>query len=368
MSRGRKGKTLAGRGRVLRRDDASPEVVRRRVELPTPPPSVLPGRLEASLSALNAVLGDYLKDRANGLEIEMQLHVNNRPVRCDREGLARAYPDASHRICLLVHGLGTHEGVWSFPADRAVSYGSLLQKDLGYTPCYVRYNSGLHISENGRSLAELLEALVRDHPVEVKEIAVLGYSMGGLVVRSACDVAAREGHGWVERVKRIVYIGAPHLGAPLEKIGNVVAWVLRTIDVPHTKLVADVIDLRSSGIKDMRYANLAPEDWQGFDPDVLLEDHRKAVPLAPRAAHHLVVGTLTGGERHVLTRLFGDAMVRVPSAAGRSRDGKRSPVFPQENVRIFPGLGHVALAHDRAVYEQIRAWLGGELFREEGAS
>ena len=347
MSRGPKSRTLARRGRVPSRDDAHP------------PPRMLPGRLEASLSVLNAVLGDYLKDRANGLEIEMELYVKNRRVQCDRVGLAQAYPDASRRLCVLVHGLGTHEGVWAFPADRAVSYGSLLQEDLGYAPYYVRYNSGLHVSENGQSLAELLETLFHNHPVEVEEIAVLGYSMGGLVVRSACDVAVREGHGWVERVKRIVYIGAPHLGAPLEKLGNVIAWVLRTIDVPHTKLVADVIDLRSSGIKDMRYANLAPEDWQGFDPDALLEDHRKVVPLALGATHHLVVGTLTGGERHLLTRLLGDSMVRVPSAAGRSRDGKRSPIFPQEHVRIFPGLGHVALAHDRAVYDQIKAWLGG---------
>jgi triacylglycerol lipase len=316
-------------------------------------------KLDRTISALNAFVGDYLRQRANGLEITMGFYDRGERLACDRREIARAHPGATGRICILVHGLGDHEGVWRFPVKGDVSYGSLLQKDLAYTPFYLRYNTGLHISENGEALAGLLEMLVERHPVRVREIIVLGHSMGGLVARSACEAAARARHRWVERLTRAFYIGSPHLGAPLEKLGNAVGRVLRAIRNPYVKLVADVVDLRSSGIRDLRHANILREHWEGLDAGALAPDDRIAVPLRPGIAHYAVVGTLTVSERHVITQLFGDAIVRVPSAAGRCRDEDRALRFPQENVKVFRGLNHRRLAHDRKVYRQIRSWCGG---------
>jgi triacylglycerol lipase len=317
-------------------------------------------KLDGTISVLNAVLGDYLRERANGLEIRMGLYHRNEPLACDRRAIAQAHPDATGRLCVLVHGLGHNERIWRFPGTRTASYGSLLRKDLAYTPFYVRYNTGLHVSENGDALARLLDTLVEHHPVEVREIAIVGHSMGGLVARSACHAGVRERHHWVDRVTRVFYIGCPHLGAPMEKLGNVVAWVLRAIGNPYTKLVSDVGNLRSSGIKDLRYGNLVPRHWEGLDPDALLQDHHSPVPLLPGIAHYALVGTLAASERHVITQLLGDGLVRVPSAAGRSDREDRALRFPQENVRVFPGVHHRRLAHDRRVYSQIRAWCAGE--------
>ncbi len=329
---------------------------------PGPAAGAFPGKLEATLSVLNAIVGDYLRQRGNDLEIEMGLYHANEPLACDRNAIARAHPAATAKLCVLLHGLAVNEGAWSFPGQRDVSYGTLLARDLGYTPFHVRYNTGLHISDNGRSLARLLTALVASYPVEVREIVLVGHSMGGLVVRSACEMARIERRQWLTRVAHAFYLGTPHLGAPLERVGNVVACVLSAVGVAHTSLIADVINLRSAGIKDLRYANLTAADWEGHDPDALLQDHRQAVPLDPGISHHFLVGAMGAHEAHVLTRIFGDGMVPVPSAAHRLADGERS----QGRVKLFPGIGHVAVAHHPDVYEWIRRCCASARHIEEG--
>jgi hypothetical protein len=155
-------------------------------------------------------------------------------------------------------------------------------------------------------------------------------------------------------VKRAFYIGTPHLGAPLERFGNVLTWALTALDNPYTKLVADIVNLRSSGIKDLRYANLRREDWEGADANALLQNRRHPVPLLPHIRHHLVAGALSSDPR--LALLFGDAIVPLKSATGRAAPEDLCAPFPQEHVRIMPALDHLRLAHDPEVYAQLRAW------------
>jgi pimeloyl-ACP methyl ester carboxylesterase len=316
-----------------------------------------PTGLDATLSVLNAVVGDYLRRRSNPLAIELSLYDHGRPLPCEREAIARAHPAATERLCVLVHGLAVNEGVWSFPGEPDRSYAASLEHDLGYTPFQLRYNTGLHVSENGALLAQLLEALVRCNPVEVRELVLIGHSMGGLVVRSACEVAREMGRPWLGRVSHAFYLGSPHRGAPLEKAGNVVAWALQAVGVVHTSVIADVLNLRSAGIKDLRFGSLVPADWRGRDPNALLEDTCTPVPLAPGIAHHFGVGGLAAHERHLVTRLLGDAMVSVASAEARGRARERDTL---EDVRFFPRVGHVALAHHEDVYRWLRACCAGE--------
>ncbi len=313
------------------------------------------GRLEAALSLLNAIVGDHLRRRSNALEIPFGLYQDGRPLPCAREAIARAHPAATGKLCLLVHGLAANEGVWSFLGDRRRTYGSLLQRDAGYTPFQVRYNTGLHVSDNGAALAQLLDALVREYPSEVRELVLVGHSMGGLVVRSACEVARARGSAWLGRVAHAFYLGTPHGGAPLERLGAVVAWSLRAIGVSHTRLIADVLDVRSAGIKDLRFAQIVAKDWEGRDAA------RAVVPLAPGISHHFGVGGLGRHEGHVMTRLLGDAMVPVASASapGGLLDGGA-----RADARFFPGLGHVALAHHPDVYAWIEACCAGRASRE----
>jgi pimeloyl-ACP methyl ester carboxylesterase len=308
--------------------------------------------LEIAIGVLNGTLGDYLKRTGNGLATPMQIVHAEKPVAPVRPALAAAYPGATPRIAVLVHGLMSVESVWRMPDGE--TYGSLLARDFGYTPMYIRYNTGLHISENGAALAELLERLVEEYPTPVEELLLMGHSMGGLVLRSATHAASERGMRWLSLVQRAFYIGTPHLGAPLERLGNALSWTLGKVGNPYTSLIADIVNLRSSGIKDLRYANLRREDWEGADADALLQNRRHPVPLLAHIRHHLVAGTLSRDPR--LSMLFGDAMVAVHSATGRARPRDRCAPFPQEHVRIMHGMDHMRLACDPEVYAQIRAW------------
>lgn len=312
--------------------------------------------LELAIGVLNGTIGDYLKRTGNGLATSMTLAHENRALPLARAAIAAAFPAATPRVMVFVHGLMSTETVWEM-AD-GTSYGSRFAHDFSVTPLYVRFNSGLHVSENGEALDALLEQLIDEYPVPIEELILVGHSMGGLVIRSAAHAGADRDRRWLALVKRAFYLGTPHLGAPLERFGNVLTWVLRkvgdTIGDPYTPLIADILNLRSSGVKDLRYANLRREDWEGSDADALLQNRRHPVPLLPHIRHHLVAATLSDDPR--LSLLFGDAIVPLRSATGRARPPDRAALFPQEHVRVLSRLDHLSLAHEPEVYAQLHTW------------
>jgi triacylglycerol lipase len=313
-------------------------------------------KLDASLAVLNGVIGDFLVKTGNGLAMEMRLFAEvggAQPLVLAGPDLARALPAATGRIVLLVHGLASTERIWEM-ADGS-DYGTHLSRDLGFTPLYLRYNSGRQIAENGAALSETLSSLVAGYPVPIDEIVLVGHSMGGLVVRSACHVARLGDRPWLARVKRAIYLGTPHLGAPLERIGRVVTSALRMVDDPYTRLVADIASLRSEGLQDLGNADLRPEDRardRGWS--IGLTDPRHPVPLLPELAHHLVAGSVT--DHPLLAALFGDSLVPVQSATA----GLDGAALRPGHVRRVTRINHLAIARSPAVYEYVRAWCAGE--------
>ena len=172
----------------------------------------------ALVAAINGLIGDTLERRQSALHQPMALRVRGVAIGSGRSELAAAYPDAGPRVAVFLHGLMETEFSWSWGArETGDTYGELLERELGITPVYLRYNSGLRISENGRALADLLDEVVAGWPVPVEEIALIGHSMGGLIARSGAHQAELERKVWPTLVKRIVSLGTPHMGAPLEQ-------------------------------------------------------------------------------------------------------------------------------------------------------
>ena len=320
----------------------------------------LPATLDLAISALNGLVGDHLERNGNGLRTRMEFRHEGRSVALDAETLRRTYPGAGPKLAVFVHGLACNEQVWRFYSeelygDRETTYGSLLEQDLGYTPLYLRYNSGLHVSENGALLAEKMEELVRAWPVAVEEIVLVGHSMGGLVARSACHDGKQRRNGWIGSVRHIFCLGTPHLGAPLEKLGNVMGWALNVSDL--TRPIANIVNGRSDGIKDLRFGYLVEEDWRGRDTDALLEDNRHDIPFLDSAAHYFVAATVTESPRDPRGFILGDLLVRFPSALGRGVQPARRVSFRAANKSHLGMTTHLRLLNHPAVYDQIRFWL-----------
>jgi len=311
---------------------------------------------DAAVRILSGMVGEYLDNQGNELAVQMRFHTQGRPLPLPLDTLKEVYPDSTAKICILIHGLMCDESIWTFRDDSENTYGSLLEQDLGYTPFYLRYNTGLHISKNGQKFSDMMENLFKAYPVNIEEIVVIAHSMGGLVARSACYYATQHQMDWVKKVQKFFFLGSPHLGAPLEKVGNVLSNVLQAIPRPYTKLAGDVVNLRSSGIKDLRYGYLTDEDWEGKDPDGILQNNKNTIPLLDGVSHYIITGRLTKNPEHPVAQWFGDAIVRKPSALGQSKNEEHSIPFPSGHHREFPKVGHLKLTHFSEIYEQIKLW------------
>jgi hypothetical protein len=314
--------------------------------------------MEAALAVLNGVVGDHLAATGNPLAIPMRLRRNGVPLELRRRPLAAALPGAGGKILVLIHGSCMNDLLWS---RRGHDHGAALSADLGYTALYLHYDSGLHVSENGRELASLLEQLVSAWPVRVEELAILAHSMGGLVARSACHQAARDGHRWPRRLRQVVFLGTPHHGAPAERLGNWVNVVLGS--APFTGPLARLPRIRSAGVTDLRHGSLLEEDWRGRDRFGRGPDRRRHVPL-PRGVKCLAVAASASKGPGAVLR--GDGLVPVDSALGRHPDPERTLAFPASGRFIAWGAGHLDLLDRPDVYAHVRDWMRGGPGRRAG--
>lgn len=312
--------------------------------------SVGPER-EAMLAVVNGVIGDHLSESRNPLALSMQLRHRGEPLADTSHALRRALPHATGKLLVLIHGLCMTDHQWT---RRGHDHGDALARDLGYTPVCAFYNTGLHISINGKALAAQLEQLFAAWPVPVDEIVLIGHSMGGLVARSACHAGDDAGHLWRPRLRSLVTLGSPHHGAPLERGGHELDRALgMSRYIAPFRLLGRI---RSAGITDLRFGNVLDEHWQGRDRFAHHGDPRRSLALPAGVACYAIAGTLA---TRTAERLPGDGLVTVASALGLHRDPALALGFPDAHRWIAPGIGHFDLLAAPAVYDTIRRWLSG---------
>ncbi|MFO1302466.1 MAG: alpha/beta hydrolase [Burkholderiales bacterium] len=282
---------------------------------------------EAALAVLNGVLGDHLARTRNPLAIAMRVRSAGAAVALAPDALSRAFPDATSHVVVLLHGLCMNDLLWRRDGH---DHGAALASDLGLTPVYVHYNTGLAIAANGAELDALLRDLVDAWPRPVETLTLIGHSMGGLVARRAMESAMRHGHAWIDLLDAYVCLGTPHLGAPLERAGS---WVDHLASLsPYSAPFARLGKLRSVGIQDLRHA--LPGD----------------LPLPAHLRAYAIAGSLQKAPRKPGARVHGDGLVTVRSALGME--------MPESHRHIAYGTGHLDLLGSRGVYARMRAWIG----------
>jgi triacylglycerol lipase len=291
-------------------------------------------------SVVNGVIGDTLEAENSPLAIPMQLLGKPR----------------GKKLCILVHGIFDTVHTWRFSKNVNQDYGFLLKKDFGYTPLYVAYNTGLHISTNGQALARLLNEAWKKNPYRVREIIFIGHSMGGLVIRSACYYGQKMRAPWVKHVKKIFFLGTPHLGSDWEKLGHLTTVILKMVPDLWSRGIATLGNKRSAGIKDLRFGYLVDEDWQGQRENAFWHDNRHSVPLLPGVAYYNVASLMAKESKNVLSEYWGDGLVHLRSATGKSFLKSKTLPFSPKHFRILRGFTHTQVTHDGQVYRQIRKW------------
>jgi pimeloyl-ACP methyl ester carboxylesterase len=287
---------------------------------------------------------------------KVDLNKNSRDDGCPNN---RAIPNSkvhipgnpSSKILISVHGLCMNDQLWTRKGhNHALKVSSI----LGYTNVTVNYNSGLHISTNGQTLAEGIEALVSQWPVAVSQIILLGHSMGGLLVRSACHYSSMADYSWRNKLKSMIFLGSPHHGAPLEKGGN---WLNILLDQsPYTTPFTYLGNRRSCGITDLRFGYLLDRDWLDREPNET-DSYKYSVPLPKDVNCFLVAGSRTNQTDCLSYNLIGDGIVPVKSALGIHKDPDHQLGVAKENTFIAKQTHHLDLLSSQEVYEKMVSWL-----------
>lgn len=306
-------------------------------------------RQDALIAAMNGVFGDHLAETGNPLAIPMRARVGGRPLPLEPGALGAALPDAGPRPLVLVHGSCMSDRQW---LRRGHEHGAALARDLGVTPVWIHYNSGLHISTNGGALAALLEQLVAAWPTPIADLTLVGHSMGGLVIRSACHTAEAERLRWRPALTRFVGLGVPHHGAPLERAGNLLHATLGA--TRHSAPLTRLARIRSAGVTDLRHGYVLDEHWQGHDRFARTGDRREALRLPEGVRCYAVAATLA---KRMKRALPGDGLVPVDSALGHHPRPELRLAFPDAHRHVALATGHLDLLDSAEVYATLRRWL-----------
>lgn len=338
------------------------------------------GRLGRSV--LNGVIGDYLEKQNNPLAIKMAFYNNFKALTLDENLAHQVDFPLTNKVVVLVHGLTNLETIWDFNRPPLASntakpvssyldeyvdnyidsyfdydggrtrenYGSKLQEDFGLTPLFLRYNTGLTLEKNARELSALLTKLFIVYPIEIDQLVLVGFSMGGLLTRYAQAMATQTEHvpQWRKKLSECFYIGTPHEGSPLEKFGHLAGEILRQVPKDYVSRWADWVDLRSEGIQDLkdglRYLNKANETNQTV-----------CQSFTEHAGHYFVSGGISK-KNGMMNKFVGDSLVRQKSA------NPRSAPLNCRNAH-FDGVVHMHLANSKRVYQQIKIWLEEDSLR-----
>jgi pimeloyl-ACP methyl ester carboxylesterase len=307
---------------------------------------------EAVIAAMCGVWGDHMAETRNPLAIQMAFRQQGQELSLTRTALQQRIPQAKARVLVLVHGLCMNDLQW---LRKGHDHGAALAHALGMTPLYLHYNTGLHVSQNGQAFSQALQTLVEQWPVPVEELVIIGHSMGGLVARSASHHAQAAGLDWLARLRRLVCLGTPHHGAPLERGGQLIDSLLG--QSPYLAPFARLGKSRSAGIADLRFGNVQQGDWSAHRKHEQKVDERLPTPLPPGVQTYLVAAVQAQRVDDARNAWIGDGLVPLASALGEHGRSELALAVPDAHKQVVASANHWDLLNSPEVYQQLLTWL-----------
>jgi len=293
------------------------------------------------LPVINGLIGDRLEENQDSRSIKMAFRFNNQDISVDELSQFYDFSKYGGRICILIHGLFGDEYMWKRKEEKSkLRVGDFLEKEQIANVLYLRYNTGLHISENGRMLSNLMDGFLQKYP-QISGLNIIAHSMGGLLTRSAGYYADIQRQEWVKKVKKIFLIGVPNQGSYLAQIAELVKEFFQKVDISKDEVISKFLDIRSNGIKDLSYGYLTDDDWLNKSKEKATKN--KVRPL-PDVDYYLIAGRL--GKNKKVDTYFGDGLVGTQSAISNEID---SNVFTRVEKKIFENEDHISLLLSKEV-------------------
>lgn len=299
-------------------------------------------RVAAISSAINGVFGDHLTATRNPMHIRMALLGNGRELDPSQMALTEQFPNAQAHLVIFVHGLCCNEDHWRLytKADdpQTRPYGDKMQDEFPVTPLYLRYNTGRNIESNARQFKRVLNRLVKNWPVQVKGITLVGHSMGGLVSRAVVESLTDDDQALRAAITDVVCLGSPHAGAPLARLAAAGEQLLGRFQL--SRPVGKVLGVRSRGIRDLKDGLGA---LQGRDGSPVM--------------FHLIGSTIGDHSAVWLNATLGDGLVTPESALADDTGRAQRMTFAQKH--------HMNLLNDPEVYAELAMIMRQHLKRQQ---
>jgi pimeloyl-ACP methyl ester carboxylesterase len=311
--------------------------------VPVAPNAKTDKRVSAISSAINGVFGDHLAATRNPMQVHMNLYANGQALQPDQAALLAQFPDAHNHLVIFVHGLCCNEDSWqmyynpSEPATRP--YGDKLQDDFPVTSLYLRYNTGRNIDSNARQFKRMLNKLVRNWPVAVEGITLVGHSMGGLISRSVVEALTDDDIILKRAIRDVVCLGSPHAGAPLARLAAAGEQLFGKFELARP--IGRVLGVRSRGIRDLDYGMGALQTRDGQE-----------------VMFHLVGSTIGDHTSSWLNTTVGDGLVTPDSALADDTGKAQRVTFEQKHHMILLNDPDVFLELKMVLRQHLRPRLG----------
>jgi pimeloyl-ACP methyl ester carboxylesterase len=283
-----------------------------------------------SRAIVNGLWGDDLGRFGDDLEIDMEIS-DACGVVADGTGVRTIPREAAGHIVVLVHGLFETPDCWTAEVGER-SLVETLEGRSHLTVLRVRYNSGLRISDNSERLAWMLSLICTSWPVPVETIALIGSSMGGLLIQSACAAARAQDQAWVGKVSDVVTLATPYRGTPIEQGVALASSALSMAE--STRPLAQFLDSRSAGIKDLRHGSTTAD--RGLS--------------APNSRHRFVAAVVTSDPASPIGSALGDLVVWPRSALPRGRE-------PATCAVVIGGTNHFGVIGNPDVIDRVVEWI-----------